>query len=146
MNWFLENTEILKTCFYLSILFLAFPYSQETKVWERGKNQKLSTSWFLIKLLNFIKNSKKNRRTANLRAKFVQPLTLCQFLQPFTSSICANFLAPKNYKPKQKSCSKHFRTKKLLVKCWWNWPKVEVSVATPTKWKLLSSLPSFFSL
>ena len=47
-----------------------------------------------------------------------------QFHQHFTRSFCANFLAPKKFKPTmkvQKSCSKVFCTKKLLVKCWWNW-------------------------
>jgi len=37
--------------------------------------------------------------------------------------LCQYFL-PKNYKAKLqalKSCGKHFCTKKLLVKCWWNW-------------------------
>ena len=46
-----------------------------------------------------------------------------QFHQYFTSSLCANFLWPKKYKPKpwvQKSCLKAFWMKKLLIKCWWN--------------------------
>ena len=37
--------------------------------------------------------------------------------------LLVKFLA-KKYKPKplvQKSCLKEFHTKKLLVKCWWNW-------------------------
>ena len=47
-----------------------------------------------------------------------------QFHQYFTNSFCANILAPKKYKPKpylQKSWSKDFRMKKLLIKYWWNW-------------------------
>ncbi len=40
------------------------------------------------------------------------------------SSFCANFLSTNNYKPKlqaHKSYAKHFGTRKLLIKCWWNW-------------------------
>ena len=48
--------------------------------------------------------------------------TFSQFHQHFTSSFCADFLSTKKYKHTlwvQKSCA--FCTKKLLVKCWWNW-------------------------
>ncbi len=44
--------------------------------------------------------------------------------QHFTSSFWDNILLPENYKVKvyvEWSLEKHFRTKKLLIKCWWNW-------------------------
>ncbi len=37
---------------------------------------------------------------------------------------CANIFAPKNYNAKkqlEKSCKKHFCTKKMHLKCLWNW-------------------------
>jgi len=39
----------------------------------------------------------------------------------FNKQFLTNFLAPKNGKEKQKSVWKHFCTRKLLVKYWWNW-------------------------
>jgi len=48
-----------------------------------------------------------------------------QFHQQFTSSFCANNLAPKTYKakqPAQKIFGAWLSARKLLVKCWWNWP------------------------
>ena len=63
-------------------------------------------------------------------------LALCkwlggQFHQHFTSSFSDNFLLPKKYKSNKllvyKSCANHFRMKKLLVKCWWNWNLVAIS-------------------
>ncbi len=50
--------------------------------------------------------------------------TYRQFHKYFMSSFCANILSPKNYKAKlqvEKNCAKHNCTKKLGVKCWWNW-------------------------
>ena len=54
-------------------------------------------------------------------------LTRCQFHQHFTSSFCANILAPKTFC----ACSLalyffgvRILAQKLLVKCWWNWPLV----------------------
>ncbi len=47
--------------------------------------------------------------------------TYSQFHQHFMSSFCANILSPKNYKAKllvEKSCAKHFCTKRLHIKCW----------------------------
>ena len=45
-----------------------------------------------------------------------------QFQHHFTSTFCAGFLFQKNYK---KSCSVNtFFTKKLLVKCLWNWHQI----------------------
>jgi len=47
-----------------------------------------------------------------------------QFHQHFTSSFCANILSQKYYKAElylEKNCPKFFRTKKLSIKCWWNW-------------------------
>ena len=43
-----------------------------------------------------------------------------QFYKHFTSIFSANILAPKNYKDVlllEKSCAKHFQTKKVYVKC-----------------------------
>ncbi len=40
------------------------------------------------------------------------------------SRFCANFISTKNVKPKlgaHKNFAKHFSTKKLFIKCWWNW-------------------------
>ncbi len=44
--------------------------------------------------------------------------------QHFTSSFCTKIVLPKNYKAKlwEENCfEKYFHTRKLLVKCWWNW-------------------------
>jgi hypothetical protein len=53
-----------------------------------------------------------------------------QFHQDLKSSFFTNFLMPKNYKHKlqvQKSLAKHFRTKKMLVKCERDWgPKAQL--------------------
>ena len=54
-----------------------------------------------------------------------------KYHQHFMSNFFANFLLPKHYKCKmlvQKSCVKHLCSKKLLVKCWQNWPLEEVGV------------------
>jgi hypothetical protein len=44
--------------------------------------------------------------------------TLCQFHQHFKSSVCADNLGQKKYKPN--SWAQHFCTKNLGVKCWRN--------------------------
>ncbi len=53
-----------------------------------------------------------------------------QFHQHLTSSFCNNIFAAKKFKSKlwlDKSCPKHFHTKNLRVKCWWNWNLVSIS-------------------
>ena len=57
-------------------------------------------------------------RKKKLGAKVDEIDPRSQFHQLLKSSFSANFLSPKNYKPKllaKKSCSKHFFMKKLLV-------------------------------
>ncbi len=58
--------------------------------------------------------------------RFLRPIFVAcnQFHQHLASSFWADFLWPKNYKPKlyaHKRCAKQFCTQKLLLKCWWNW-------------------------
>ena len=48
----------------------------------------------------------------------------CSFKNILHACFCADFLSAKNNKLKmyvQKSSKKHFLTRKLVVKCWWNW-------------------------
>jgi hypothetical protein len=44
-----------------------------------------------------------------------------QFHQNFMSSFCADFLEPEKFKSKLQVPKSCFRSKILLVKCWWNW-------------------------
>ena len=76
--------------------------------------------------------------------------TMSQFHQCSTSSFNANSLLPKEYKVKlyvQKSCSKHFCTKKPVVKCWWNWPHLTHPILLSHLFRLtLSSLGMLMSI
>jgi len=48
--------------------------------------------------------------------------TCIQFHQHFTSSFCIDILLPKSQRAElllEKSCAKHYCTKRLRVKCWW---------------------------
>ena len=75
------------------------------------------------------KQGSRSANTSKFKKNWGWSIAWGRFHQYFTSTFCANFLAPKNYKPKpyaQKSCSKDFCTKKLLIKCWWNWHLDEV--------------------
>ncbi len=50
---------------------------------------------------------------------------LGQFHQHFTCALFVDILLQKIYEAKtllETSFAKHFRTKNLRVKCWWNWP------------------------
>jgi len=62
---------------------------------------------------------------------------LCsQFHQHFMSSFSANILLPKKFKAKlslEKSCAKHFCTKKGSIKCWQNWYLGSISSTFYTK-------------
>jgi len=53
-----------------------------------------------------------------------------QFHQHLTSSFFADILSTENYQAKlqlEKSFKKHFHTKKVCIKCWWNWHQLTLA-------------------
>ncbi len=61
-------------------------------------------------------------RSANSR--LTHEWSVVNFTNILRNSFSTNFLLPKKYKAilqVQKICTYNFQTKKLLIKCWWNW-------------------------